>query len=117
MKIQVQSEDLRLRISESELACLISGQPISFDTVLADQLLFSARVELGTAVHVQRTEQRWLFVLPAAQVGDYVAQLPRRDALRWVLADAAGPQLNLDFEVDVRDSIRLRGTRRGRRAA
>jgi hypothetical protein len=40
-------------------------------------------------------------------VAAYATTLPRRDALGFVLGDSAAA-LQIDFEVDVRDSVRSR---------
>ena len=39
--------------------------------------------------------------------------LPRRDALVVGLTGSGGEPLRLEFEVDVRDSVKVRGPRKG----
>ena len=67
----------------------------------------------GPSLSVNR--DGWTFVLPGALLEPYVARLPCRDGLLVRLPVAGGIELEVDFEVDVRDSVRSRGT--GKRGA
>ena len=55
----------------------------------------------------------WRLRLSEPALRDYAETLPRRDALVVELADSGGEPLRLEFEVDVRDSVKIRGPRKG----
>ena len=74
------------------------------------------RIVLGDApdgAALQVEPGAWSLRLPRADLLDYVARLPCRDALAYVLpGGAADAPLYVGIEVDVRDSVRRRGPRR-----
>jgi hypothetical protein len=119
VKLQLQTGSLRLRVSEADLAQLLQGQPLRLDLVAGGMALFRLEVRLheapctdraGYALHIDGP-QRWRLVLPAPVIAAYARTLPRRDALvlePWP-QDGTGAALGLLFEVDVRDSVRVRG--------
>lgn len=126
MKLQLQPGSLRLRVSEAELAQLLQGTSLRLDLVHGPMRLLALDVRLheppfadGAACALDAGDgaQQWRLVLPMSAIREYARTLPRRDAL--VLAPSpqhggAGPALAVLFEVDVRDSMRVRGTGGGR---
>jgi hypothetical protein len=51
--------------------------------------------------------------LSEAAIRAYAGTLPRRDAFVAVMTGSGGEPLRLEFEVDVRDSVKVRGPRTG----
>lgn len=116
MKVQMQDQSLRIRISEAELARLQSGETVGNVTRLPGHAGHHQAVRLvdGGEPSLVSTGERWIYQLPRDQLDSYVARLPCRDALTARLPVGEGMELGVDFEVDVRDSVRSRGTpRRG----
>ncbi|HRO62554.1 hypothetical protein [Thermomonas sp.] len=111
MKVQLQGQSLRLRIDEAELARLRDGEEIANHTALPGQCGCTQRVALTDAAQAEFSggPDDWRLLLPHAQVEDYVKRLPCKDGLHYALPASAGQTLTIDFEVDVRDSARLRG--------
>ncbi|MCO5054130.1 hypothetical protein [Thermomonas sp.] len=111
MKVQLQGQSLRLRIDEAELARLRDGEEITNTTALPGPGACAQRMALTDATQVgfSGSSGDWLLLLPQAQVEDYVQRLPCKDGLHYALPASAGRTLTIDFEVDVRDSARLRG--------
>ena len=114
MKVQLQGQSLRLRIDEAELARLRDGRDVVNRTVLPGPDAFAQSVVLGDVAQATLSggASDWRLVLPRAQVEDYVQRLPCKDGLRHVLSLSGGEALDVDFEVDVRDSARVRGKAR-----
>ncbi len=114
MKVQLQNQSLRLRIDEAELASLRAGAGVGNRTRLPGGLDCAQRVILGDAAApaFSGTAQDWCLQLPRADVEAYVGRLPCRDGLRYRLPVAESGALGVDFEVDVRDSARVRGRAR-----
>ena len=109
MKVQLQGQSLRLRIGEDELARLLAGEDVVNETRAAGVVLRQAvRLEPGAAPLFVAGGEEWRFGLPEVALRDYVARLPCRDALEFVLGEGDAT-LELAFEVDVRDSVRRRG--------
>ena len=114
MKLQMQGQRVRLRIDEAELARLLAGEPVVNQLLLGTSAGFSQTLALGQdetptlAVH----SSGWAITLPSGAVSAYVGQLPSRHALGFTLDMGADPTVELDFEVDVRDSLQARGPRR-----
>ncbi len=111
MKLQIQTQSLRLRVDEAELAQLLAGQALGVDVRSAGQAVFQLRLALAESLSLQIGAD-WTLHLPEAELRAYVATLPRRDALAFDLASGEEEPLRLDFEVDVRDSLQVRGPRR-----
>lgn len=116
MKVQMQGQSLRVRVSEAELAKLQAGETADNLTRLPGGAM--CRQEVGVVEDDEpalvATRDGWTLHLPRALLGPYVARLPCRDGLVFRLPVDAGAELEVDFEVDVRDSVRSRGTpRRG----
>ena len=123
MKLQLEANSLRIRLSEAELATLQAQQAVEALLPLAANARCRLRIRL--CPDPVTDEQRWrLLVQPlalldaelsltAGELQDYVSTLPSRDGLRWLVASAHG-DLQLTLEVDVRDSIGVRGHRTGK---
>lgn len=109
MKLQIEDQRLRFRISEAELTRLLAGTTLSDETRLgpSDHRWRHLRLQPGTGPRLDWGDGQITLHLPRTAVEDYAASLPRRDALRFTL-DCAGEAVTLDFEVDVRDSVRTR---------
>jgi len=111
MKVQMQGQALRIRISEAELARLLDGGAVENLTRLPGAV---AHHQLRTAEDGKPTLAAapggWIFSLPRGELEPYVAKLPCRDGLVVRLQVEAGAELEVEFEVDVRDSVRSRGT-------
>ncbi|MEO6227745.1 MAG: hypothetical protein ABIO61_07845 [Thermomonas sp.] len=114
MKLQLQGQNMRLRIDESELAHLLAGEAVTNQTQLGSTHGFSQVLTLGGQVMptLVMREGDWHIALPHAEVAAYVEQLPCRHALAFEVAMDAGPPLDVGFEVDIRDSLQARGPRR-----
>lgn len=108
MKLQIQSNTLRLRIDERELADLLAGKTLELALQWQGASLLELQVMLASALHFSARGAAWRMQLPDDALRAYAEALPRRDALSLRLAD----ELTLDFEVDVRDSLRERGAKR-----
>lgn len=111
MKVQMQGQVLRIRIDESELAWLQAGETVENLTRLPEGA--STRHVVSVAEggpSLTATREGWTFLLPRALLEPYVARLPCRDGLVVRLPLEEGGELEVHFEVDVRDSIRSRGT-------
>lgn len=115
MKLQLHGQRLRFRIDEAELARLLDGESLADRTRLGPAQSRERRLCLrdGTATTLEWNDAGMALTLPRTAVQDYVAELPRREALRFVLG-ADDSALTLDFEVDVRDSTRTRLPRAAR---
>lgn len=114
MKLQLQGQVMRLRIDESELERLLAGETILNTTDLGQAGTFTQALSLcaQTVVTLETDRDRWLLQLPQDTVHEYVARLPCRDALAFELTLGEGANLSFRFEVDVRDSLQVRGARR-----
>lgn len=112
MKIQIQTGFLRVRIDEAELARLLQGQTLTERLVCAGQVMLSLTLGIADALALVPGAQGWRLDLPDAALRDYVATLPRKEALAFEWTDDADAVLRLAFEVDVRDSLQVRGARR-----
>ena len=114
MKLQIQGQNLRFRIDESELEQLLSGQELSNHTDLGEQGTFGQTLALHLLAEtaLQTSANAWRVLLPESQVREYVARLPCRQALMLELGSDSGMAIALHFEVDVRDSVRRRGPRK-----
>ena len=109
MKLQIQGQRLRFRIDELELAQLLAGEPLIEQTVLSTEQICRRELRLHAAPlpELAWTTNAITLKLPQEAVRSYVASLPRRDAHRFTLGEGEAA-LHLDFEVDVRDSVRVR---------
>ena len=112
MKVQCSEQRLRLRITEEELVRLQRGEAVSMRT-LTPVGAWQSGIELGEAMQPEwcGSLAEWLIRLPSAAVAAYATQLPSREPLRFELDIDSGAVLQIDFEVDVRDSVRRRGVK------
>lgn len=108
MKLQIQSNTLRLRIDERELSELLAGSTLELVLHANRKPLLELQVALAAELQFDSESSHWRLQLSETELRAYIETLPRRDALSLALAD----DLSLDFEVDVRDSIRERGAKR-----
>ncbi|MBS0193462.1 MAG: hypothetical protein JSR34_04385 [Proteobacteria bacterium] len=109
MKLQIQSDHLRLRIDEAELAALLAGERLHLCPTFHRRHLLELSVSLGDGFAFAATGSTWMVQLDRARVQAHAATLPTRDALSCPFAGG----LRLDFDVDARDSARVRrGQRR-----
>lgn len=112
MKLQIEGQNLRVRIGEEELARLLSGQPVESATRFADAFVLSCTLRLGddSRARMTGTPAAWLVELPQASVQAHAQRLPTREGLAFTLPAGEGSEtLELLFDVDVRDSVRQRG--------
>ncbi|WP_449466728.1 DUF7009 family protein [Stenotrophomonas humi] len=118
MKIQLQQQSVRLRIDEGELAQLLEGETLHSSTQLGAASVWSMvlRLQADECVSVTAASEAVLIQLPYEAVQVLAGRLPCRDGLAWEV-DAGGAALQLQFDVDVRDSMRQRGPRRRTDAA
>lgn len=118
MKIQLQQQSARLRLDESELAQLLKGETLRTTTqwgVVGDWSM-ALRLQADERVSVAAAAEGTLINLPYEAVLALADRLPCRDGLAWDV-EAGGATLQLQFDVDVRDSVRQRGPRRRTDAA
>ena len=109
MKVQLQGQQMRLRVDEDELAELLDGNEV-FDATVVDEAFAMRRgLVLGDDVGASLLgdAESWRIALPHSDVRALAARLPSRDGLRFTLPGSAEP-LELLFDVDVRDSVRRR---------
>lgn len=109
MKLQIEGSQLRFRLSEAELARLLDGEAV-LDRTTWPEGLATRTLHLSD---IEAPALRWHgadieLTLPRAAVEAYATTLPRRDALAFVLGASEAALLQIDFEVDVRDSVRTR---------
>ena len=111
MKVQLQEQTLRLRLDEAELAALQAGQEVGNRTRLVPGAALCVQVRLtrDEAAALVGKPGHFTFFLPQAQLDPYVVRLPCRDGLCFSLPVGGEDRLDIEFEVDVRDSVRQRG--------
>ncbi|PNS09478.1 hypothetical protein [Solilutibacter silvestris] len=108
MKVQLDGQQLRLRIDEDELARLLTGDAVAAQTRFGDRFIVHATLQVDDRVApmLDGDIEDWRFILPESDVRALAARLPTRDGLGWTLPSADGAALELRFDVDVRDSAR-----------
>lgn len=113
MKLQINGQQLRLRIDEDELGQLRGGSTLSGITYLPGASVFEWLMQFhgGDGAELSVDDGRWRIALPIAAVDAYVERLPCKEGLDFALPTVGGKTLDLVFEVDVRDSVRRRGVR------
>lgn len=111
MKLQINGQQVRLRIDEEELQKLSSGNALVATTVLPAGISFGWQLRLhpGMAANLASDDAGWRVELPIAAVNAYVERLPCKQGLDFALPTDSGTLLELVLEVDVRDSVRRRG--------
>lgn len=110
MKLQIEEQNLRVRIGEDELATLLTGQPVVSRTRFSHSMSLSCalRAVAGAAARFSGQADAWTIDLPEDSVRAHAAMLPTRDGLTFELESGEGEPLVLLFDVDVRDSVRHR---------
>ncbi len=114
MKLQIQGDTLRFRIDEAELAHLLAGEMLHNSTQISADCHFSQALGVHAEAEplLQVSQETWRVLLPQDRLREYVGRLPCRDALAFELPVTDADVLMLQFEVDVRDSVQVRGPRR-----
>ncbi|MFC4527216.1 hypothetical protein ISN76_10965 [Dyella halodurans] len=111
MKLQIEGQNLRVRIGEVELATLMAGDALVSRTAFAQAFTLTCTVRLGagdTASFSGRADT-WQIEIPEAAVRDHARRLPTREGLKFILAGTGDADaLKLLFDVDVRESVRRR---------
>lgn len=112
MKIQLRGQSMRLRIDESELKCLLDGNELVNTTQFGSGSVYRQTLRLSRSeqpsLEAQRMDSK--LSMPEAWVRDYVSRLPRREGLKFTLPAGDMDVLTVTFEVDVRDSMRVRSS-------
>jgi hypothetical protein len=111
MKLQIEGQRLRVRIDEEELAQLLAGSAIETATQFAAAFAIRYSLELIPAdnANLSGSPAAWRIAIPAAQVRQHAARLPTREGLQFDLPGLhEQDNLQLLFDVDVRDSVRRR---------
>lgn len=111
MKLQIEGQNLRVRIGEEELARLLAGDAIVSRTIFARAFILrcTMRLRAGDAAHIGGQPDDWQIELPDLAVREHAQRLPTREGLGFMLAGPhEGEALQLLFDVDVRDSVRQR---------
>lgn len=114
MKVQLQQQSMRLRVDEEELARLLVGESVENLT------RFGGSGGWGVALSLHAGDQAVLLdggtfcrlVLPREAVEALAARLPCREGRGFGIALDDDSMLQLQFDVDVRDSVRQRGAQR-----
>lgn len=106
MKLQVQGQSVRIRLSEDELAALLSEGQYSDVTSLGSLGGWQRSVMLvpSLAGGLAIEGRTWSLHVPRAAFEAFAGQRPRRDGFVLPGGDCAG--LEITIEVDVRDSRR-----------
>ncbi len=115
MKLQIEGQQLRVRVNEDELAKLLAGDVIESHTCFGHHFAINMALQLTQDVQATLAGSAavWQIGLPREEVCGLATRLPTRDGLRFGLeADAGASAVLLLFDVDVRDSVRQRGARR-----
>ena len=113
MKLQFQHQSLRIRLDEAELTQLLSGTSVVNRTVFGPGQAWSQqiRLERASVARLAGDAQHLDILLPYEAVTAYSLRLPCREGIVFML-DTDGDTLQLQFDVDVRDSVRQRGPAR-----
>ncbi len=114
MKLQVQGQTVRLRLSEQDLQTLLSRGECADRSALGPLGDWSRVLQLADIEHAE-CEQRggeWSLRIPRAAFAAFAAERPRRDGLQFELwPEDPARALRVSVEIDVRDSTRQRGPR------
>ncbi|HDS1010407.1 TPA: hypothetical protein ACOEN9_000046 [Stenotrophomonas maltophilia] len=114
MKVQLQRQGVRLRVDEEELAQLLAGESVENLTRFGGDRGWSMVLSLHAgqqAVLLEGSEYCRL-MLPREAVQSLASRLPCRDGLGFGIGLGDDISLQLQFDVDVRDSLRQRGPHR-----
>lgn len=108
MRVQLEGQNLRLRIDEDELARLLEGGSADNRTSLPDGHIELQQVSLSPRIEWRREGPVLHICLPEPEVRALSERLPARDGLQFSLSTPSGETLQILFDVDVRDSARKR---------
>lgn len=113
MKVQLQQQSVRVRVDEEELARLLAGHALGNLTRLGTAPPWAVLIVLGAqeTATLEYDGHTPRIVLPTGLITAYSERLPCRDGLSFRL-EQGHEALQLQFDVDVRDSIRQRGATR-----
>lgn len=114
MKVQMQSQDLRLRLQEAEFARLLTGETIENRTALPAGAAWVLQLRLASVEQAdcEKHGDAWMCTLPAAEVQAFAQRLPTRDGLHFELTAEGREVLHVSFDVDTRDIARNRKAKR-----
>lgn len=108
MRVQIETGVIRFRVDESELARLLSGEVIADVTTLPDGRVLRRVVRLHAGPPRFAVDWlEWSLSLPIGQIVDHARELPSRDGIRFAI-HGERCVLAIRFDVDVRDSVRMR---------
>ena len=116
MKVQLKQQTLRLRIDEAELERLLAGDVLDNATTWPDGRTTHQQLELADGPGWQRRGDGWRIQLAATDVRSLAERLPSRDGLHAEIPVPGYSPLELQFDVDVRDSTRRRYPKKATRA-
>ncbi|MCF3498164.1 hypothetical protein C7E15_00750 [Stenotrophomonas maltophilia] len=113
MKVQMQRQAIRLRLDEEELARLLVGESVENMTRLGGDYGWGVVLSLhaGEQAVVLSAGEYCRLALPREAIRTLAARLPCRDGLGFSIA-LDDISLQIQFDVDVRDSLRQRGPHR-----
>ena len=110
MKLQIDGQALRIRVDEAEFGRLLEWDDVVMHTLVPDtEFQLRLRPVAGGSLQLSCDGDDWRLDLPLPLLVDYRDRLPCRDGILAEQALANGAVLTLSFEVDVRDSVRVRG--------
>ena len=111
MKLQLSDNSVRIRITEQELSSLRAAVLVQQKTVFPDgqQWQYAVRSVPGNASKIRVDGTQLTLDIPQAELEDYIQRLPTRQGLVWSLAVSDQQTLEVRFDVDVRDSVQVRG--------
>ncbi len=114
MKMQIQQQQLRIRLSESELEQLLVQRECMDETKLPDGGCHQRYLQLSdqSRPSTEFLSWRWSISVPHADFIQFVDARPRRDSLQFVFDVDGQTTLIIDLEIDVRDSRRKQVQRR-----
>jgi|CXWL01.1.fsa_nt_gi hypothetical protein len=105
MKLQLQGQQVRLRLSEADLAQLLANGRCTDSTWLSANSWWRRTLRLVDAqASFTHEGNAWEFALPRQAFEAFASERPRRDGYRAALAGGSGHAIELSVEVDVRDS-------------
>lgn len=97
MRVQIEGQRLRWRVSEDECAQLLSGASVLDVTGLGPQQLRRELQLQPTGVGLAVRDHTWSLTLPHADVAALATRLPSRVGLRYTVGE-----VEIEFDVDVR---------------
>jgi len=108
MKVQLKQQTLRLRIDEAELERLLAGDVLDNATVWPDGRATHQQLELADGPGWRRRDDGWRIQLADDDVRALAGRLPSLDGLHAAIPVPGHAPLELQCDVDVRDSTRRR---------